>query len=121
MNIVSAFVFAMGHRGLVASTTRPNRPSAIGLPGGKLDKGESPLIAVRRESLEEGWEIYIPNKPPIHRQLVDGNMVEWFLGYNPRRLQVYKESNRIYNRWSTIEDIISSGYGNDFLVEYLKG
>jgi 8-oxo-dGTP pyrophosphatase MutT (NUDIX family) len=56
----AVFVVAFNEDGLVASTTRPyDKTNKIGLPGGKVEKFETPIDAVRRESYEEGWDIDI--------------------------------------------------------------
>jgi 8-oxo-dGTP pyrophosphatase MutT (NUDIX family) len=39
--------------GSVLATSRRNQPSLWGLPGGKVDPGETPLQAIIRESYEE--------------------------------------------------------------------
>jgi len=92
-----------------------NEQGKIGLPGGKVDIGESPVQAAKRESNEEGWQVDITNTTPIHKQLVDGKMVYWYAGENAVKLNNFKEKNRITPIVATIEQILSSGYGNENL------
>lgn len=112
----AVFVVAKDSQGRVAATTRAadrGESGKIGLPGGKVDPGENPKDAAQRESHEEGWDITVGEV--IHKALVDGNMVWWYSGQNPKQLSFYKEKNRIKNVWSNIDQISKSGYGNDFL------
>jgi len=112
----AVFVVARDSQGRVAATTRAadrGESGKIGLPGGKVDPGENPKDAAQRESHEEGWDITVGDV--IHKALVDGNMVWWYSGQNPKQLSSYKEKNRIKNVWSNIDQISKSGYGNDFL------
>jgi hypothetical protein len=105
--------------GRVPATTRDpknNELVNVGLPGGKVDPGESPVEAAHRESWEEGWEFAKIDREPFYIQEIDGKPVAWFVGYNPKKLKNYKEDHRIQNIWSTLDDIKSSGYGNDRAV-----
>lgn len=101
-----------------AATTRPldrGEEGKIGLPGGKVDPGESPLEAAKRECTEEGWSIKIINPEPIHKQMLNGKMIWWYRGVSPKMLSTYKEMHRITPIVATKQDIINSGNGNENL------
>lgn len=101
-----------------AATTRPadrGETGRIGLPGGKVDAGEDPVMAAKREAFEEGWDITIIDEKPFHKQLVEGKMVWWFKGFQPKMLSNFKESGRIIPIVATKEQISQSGYGNNNL------
>ena len=115
--VFAAFVVVRVGAGFAATTRAPDRGEAgrIGLPGGKLDAGESALEAVMRESAEEGWRIAGVSPTPIHEATVDGRKVVWFRADSAERLAVYKESHRIQTFVATRNDVRGSGYGNDQL------
>jgi hypothetical protein len=48
------FVLCCLGDGYIAAVTRPD--GSLGLPGGKIEKGEAPLAAAAREAREEGWQ-----------------------------------------------------------------
>lgn len=101
-----------------AATTRPadrGESGQIGLPGGKVEPNEDPIIAAKRESMEEGWSIDILDTTPFHKQQVDGNTVWWYRGANPKMLKSFKELGRISPIVASREEIISSGFGNENL------
>ena len=101
-----------------AATTRPvdrGEGGQIGLPGGKVELNENPIDAAKRESMEEGWSIDIVDKTPFHTQLVDGNVVWWYRGVNPKMLNSFKEFGRIFPVVASRDEIISSGFGNENL------
>ncbi|MCS7317719.1 MAG: NUDIX domain-containing protein [Candidatus Dojkabacteria bacterium] len=82
----------------VAATTRLDKPGSIGLPGGKVEPGESLVEAALREAKEEGWDFYqceIDNNP-IHQEKIDIFDVYWFLVIRGRPIKLvdYKEKYR---------------------------
>lgn len=123
------------HKGGIAATTRTvdrGEAGRIGLPGGKIDPGETGEAAARREAREEGW--WLPNSARLylcHRDDVEGLMVEWY-ALNPldsdisgtlSRIQPirdgeYAESGRVHPITVGLDQIASSGYGNDFLSHW---
>lgn len=117
----AVFVLAKTDGGYAATTRAADRneQGKIGLPGGKLDAGENPVQAATRESNEEGWQVDITNTTPIHKQLVDGKMVYWYAGENAVKLNNFKEKGRISPIVATVEQILSSGYGNENLSKHL--
>lgn len=113
----AVFVVAQVAGGLYAATTRAKdrgEAGRIGLPGGKVDPGESPEQAAIREAAEEGWRITGPLRK-IHEGIVEGRLVWWFAAPRAEVLVVYKEQGRITPVEATLEEIASSGYGNEFL------
>lgn len=113
----AVFVLALcaQHRGRYAGTTRAD--GSRGLPGGKVDAGERPEQAAIRESREEGWEILLTSRRPIHRQTVDGREVWWFGGTALRMVPVRPEDKRrgIRPIPLTGAEIRETGMGNDRL------
>lgn len=108
-----------GRKDLFAATTRAKdrgESGKIGLPGGKVDIGETPIEAVKREAYEEGWKTTSEIIGPIHKSMVEGKMIWWFKTTDLEKLQSYKEDHRILNIERTLEEISKSGYGNEFLA-----
>lgn len=102
----------------IAATTRAadrNKSGRIGLPGGKVDPGESPVDAAYRESLEEGWQITKIQPEPIHTDMVEGKLIWWYMAESATMLKNYKEQHRIKPILVSKEEIASSGYGNEFI------
>lgn len=120
-NAFASFVVIKLSNGSIAATTRPYEKSKnkkIGLPGGKVESGESPKDAAYRESKEEGWEVKKITKI-IASKMVDGNPIVWFEGKNGKMLEDYKEKkNGIKPLEVSINDISKTGYGNSFIKEY---
>ena len=114
--VFAAFVVVRAEGGFAATTRAADRgESGIGLPGGKLDPGESPVAAVIREAAEEGWLVSTVDPVPIQALLVEGRLVLWFTATTAVRLSVYKERGRITPVVATFGQILSSGYGNEHL------
>jgi 8-oxo-dGTP pyrophosphatase MutT (NUDIX family) len=110
-------VFAIVRKGDgFAATTRPD--GRIGLPGGKVDDGESPRQALRRECEEEGWKLtstFILH----HVDMVEGKKVAWFACRPNRALKLrnFKEKYRgIRPIVASGATLASNGMGNDFLL-----
>lgn len=119
MNVFASFaVVKWGD--IFAATTRAadkGEEGKIGLPGGKLDLGESPLKAVIREAKEEGWDLLGTGRR-IHIDEVEGNIIHWFIFPDAVMRTVYKEKGRITPIYATKTQIVDSGYGNEFLKYY---
>ena len=115
-NVFAVFVVAnisFGRKYFAATTRDDGR---IGLPGGKVDAGETPVQAAIRESREEGWDIVVHNTTPIHQDIIDGKLVQWFAGELPRKLSDYKEKDRGIKAIAVSRDTIAnSGFGNEFI------
>jgi guanylate kinase len=115
-------VFIVGKVGdKYAATTRDD--GRIGLPGGKVDAGESGKVAVMREATEEGWRFpKETNLTLIHQQDVEGKPIDWYMAdTTPSKLSEYKEKHRgIKPILITEEELRNSGFGNENLPLHSK-
>ena len=115
-------VFIVGKVGdKYAATTRDD--GRIGLPGGKVDVGESGKVAVMREATEEGWSFpKETNLTLIHQQDVEGNPIDWYMAdTTPSKLSEYKEKHRgIKPILITEEELRNSGFGNENALLHSK-
>lgn len=108
---LAAFVLAETADGKIAATTRPD--GRVGLPGGKLDAGETAVEAAVREAEEEGWRITVPDEDPIHVQDIEGFRCAWFLGSDPVLLEDYAEKGRITPFAAEHAELMVSKLGNE--------
>lgn len=119
-NAYAAFVVVKLPDGKIAATTRPYEKSEqkkIGLPGGKVEKNESPIDAAYRESEEEGWKVSKITKI-IASKMVDGRPIVYYEGINAKKLKTYKEkNNNIIPISVSVEKISQTGYGNSFIKD----
>lgn len=116
----AAFVVAKVNGGeMIAATTRAadrGEAGRIGLPGGKLDAGETARAAALREAQEEGWAVSGLADAPFHAATVEGRTVVWFAARSAARLQQFKEAGRITPVPASAGDVAKSGYGNDAAI-----
>lgn len=97
-----------------AATTRPE--GNIGLPGGKVDAGERPDVAVYREAFEEGW--LLDGCPTlIHTATVHGRLVGYYAFDSATMLHEFKEKGRISPIVASAEALNVEGFGNAFLKD----
>lgn len=119
----ASFVVVKLPDGKIAATTRPYEKSKnkkIGLPGGKVEKGETPKQAAYRESKEEGWDVEKIGDI-IASKKVNGKIIVYYIGYGAKKLDDYIEKeNDIEAIAVSIEEISNTGYGNDFIKEYFS-
>lgn len=86
--------------------TSRDKGLAFGLPGGKVDPGETPEDALFRECHEEG--VLLPPKAELvlhHTDVVEGNPVEWYTTSSQAYFPFsYKEKGRgIVPQWMSLE------------------
>lgn len=112
----AAFIVARCRHGFAATTRAADRGEGgrIGLPGGKLDAGETAKVAALREAKEEGWQVF-GELTPIHEGFVEGKRVIWYKADAAFILEDYKEKGRIKPVIASRDDILLSGYGNEEL------
>lgn len=120
MDVFAVFAVYQPIHGLVGATTRAadrGEAGRIGLPGGKVDPGESPIDALVRECREEGWTIEESSivHPPIKDAMVDGHRIQWFRVNSACRISGHKEEGRVEPIIVENCRILASGYGNDDL------
>lgn len=114
--VFAVFAVVMTAGGVWATTRDGKDAGRVGLPGGKLDPGEKPLAAVRRESAEEGLHLH-GEGTLIHTALVEGRVVQWFRFEGATPLRDYKEAHRgLKPLVVPLAVIAGSGYGNEFLA-----
>lgn len=115
---LAAFVIAFDEDGKVAATTRAadRGERGIGLPGGKLDAGETAAAAALREAAEEGWEVSDVWSAPVHIQEIGDFRCAWFVATpDPRAVMLsdFKEKGRITPVAVDPDDLNTPGLGND--------
>ena len=115
----AAFVVAPTPDGRIALTTRAadrGEAGKKGLPGGKVGVNEAPHEAAAREAREEGWAVTGIEKTPFFKTMVEGRPVWWYRATSAKKLTRYKEKSRITPVEGTLEEVRTSGYGNDEAV-----
>lgn len=113
---LAAFVFATTASGKVAATTRPDKGNGpgLGLPGGKLEPGETAADAAMREAAEEGWQISDILYPPFHVEEIRGFRCAWYEAVESAvMLEDFKEKGRITPVEADYADLMTPGLGND--------
>lgn len=122
-NIFASFIVAPIKDGIAATTRAADRGEAgkIGLPGGKVDPGETARQAAIREANEEGWMMFGVAQTPFHIASVEGHTVAWFTATRATERTTFKEQHRIKPIIATVEEISNSGYGNDLAMKAYHG
>lgn len=117
----AVFVLVNTSKG-VACSTRPidKEVGEVGLPGGKLNSGETPEDAVIREAWEEGWQISGKLRI-IASKMVNNNPIVYYQADYAQPLDDYKEKYRgIVPTYKSVDEITNSGFGNSFIADYLS-
>ena len=118
-NVFAVFAVLETPQGFAATTRAADKGEAgrIGLPGGKVDPGETPREALAREAREEGWDIPLASISLTPCQVVerDGKVFHWYTATSGTMLQDYKEKGRISPLTVSREAILTSGYSNHSL------
>lgn len=116
-SMTEAAFLIIPHGGLYAAVTRDTGDAPLGLPGGKVEPGESPLEAALREAREEGWRIVYPRYAQVievWRAEVDGTLVRWIYieDAEAKPLRRYKEQRRgIRPTWAAADELRGLGNG----------
>jgi len=85
--------------------------SIYGLPGGKVDPGETPLQTVLREAVEEGWDPEDVDPEPIHKAMdlpgfkFKNAPVWWYRARSAKMRDDYKERDRLKPLLLSIADL----------------
>lgn len=113
---IAAFVVAPLLDGLFAASARPKDKgeTGVGLPGGKMDPGETARMTAIRETYEEGWAVENVHATPFHIQMDGKFLCAWFLADGPvTQLDDYKEKGRLEAGPATLDELIAGGKGNE--------
>jgi hypothetical protein len=106
-----------------AGTTRPDGGvGGVGLPGGKVDAGETPYDAACREAIEEGWLPLEVGKEPFYSTVCSGGdlLVHWFSAKHMLPLVSYKEQGRIMAVKISTKQLRDSSMNNDIALARLS-
>lgn len=129
MSVFAVFLISHRNHKDILVTTR-DKGLAVGLPGGKVDPGETAHAACLREAAEEGVDTTNLTEADLtfhHEQRVEGRLVRWYrtnkvLG----TLNSYKEKHRgIQAVWMPLDEFIrhqdkDDTYGNVAAISKLR-
>lgn len=123
-NPFAVFVVVEISKGKFAATTRAkdkiNSDEGVmyGFPGGKVDNNESPIDAAIRESEEEGWQITDIDSKPFYKQIVQKKVIWWYKAKNSKKLDKFKEKDRIIPIEIEKDKLIGFGNENAIIAFY---
>jgi 8-oxo-dGTP pyrophosphatase MutT (NUDIX family) len=100
----------LADQGKALSVSRRHAPHLWGLIGGKVDPGETPLVAVAREVYEEaGFRLNPDLLVPLYVQACDGETVYWTTTYLytgvPPRLDALRPEAGLEVAYRTLESL----------------
>ena len=105
---LAATVLIIADDGKILAVSRRDDPSAFGLPGGKVDPGETPAEAAARELQEETGLIATDLKPVFVREEGDGYTTTTFVGHVTGNIKTDEEG---VVRWVDREVLFSGPFG----------
>lgn len=106
----SASVVIVEEAGRVLAVSRKNNHGDLGLPGGKIEPGETPTTAACRESLEETGNI-ICNAMLAGAATINDIVVFIFRAELIRDVQAHVNEENALVKWATPAEICSGTFG----------
>lgn len=105
---LAATVLCVAEDGKVLAVSRRDDPTAFGLPGGKVDPGESPMEAAARELYEETGLTATDLNPVFVRSEGDGYTTTTFVGKVSGNIKTDEEG---VVRWVDREVLFNGPFG----------
>ena len=101
----------------VLATSRKTNHSDFGFPGGKMDPGETPEEALRREIMEETGMTIVS----MHKVLEDANSGWPVIVYTGSVMGTPHTTENLVIKWSTWDEVCAGSFGrfNKQLRSYL--
>ena len=106
--MLAATVLIIADDGKILAVSRRDDPTAMGLPGGKVDPGEEIINAAARELEEETGLIIVDLKPVFTSSEADGYTTTTFVGKVSGEIKTDEEG---VIRWVDHEALINGPFG----------